>query len=107
MGAPLPKDAWSLPGEGVGRTARIGSGGEHAGVRIAMGHHRADAARADLGHPVAEGPELAPRVFGNARLHVELAGLVGARIVGVDEGLSGGAGRVRRLLWIHAEEQHV
>src|SRR5262249_13816614 len=55
-----------LPAERVGRAARIGPRGEHAGLRIAVRDHGADAARADLGHDMAERAEFGARALGNA-----------------------------------------
>ena len=72
----------------VRRAARIGAGREHARLRIAARHHRADAAGADLGHRVPERSELGAGALGNARLDVELTGPVDARIERVDERLA-------------------
>src|SRR3989475_5859089 len=72
-----------LPGEGIGRAARIGPRREDAGLRITTGHHRAVAAGSDLGDRVAERAQLRASALGNPRLDVEPPGPVDARIEGV------------------------
>src|SRR6266446_1792691 len=97
----------SLPGERVGRPARIGPGREHARLRIAAGHHRAEAAGSDLGDRVAERPELRAGALGDAWLDVELTGPVDVRIERVDEGLGREAQGLHGLLRVHSKDQQV
>src|SRR5205809_764983 len=66
-----------LERQGVGRTARIGARRQHPAVGLAARDDGPDAAGADLGPGVPEGPRLGGRDLGNARLHGELAGPFG------------------------------
>src|SRR5438067_1519136 len=97
----------ALPGQGVGRAARIGTGREYAGLRITPRHHRADAARAGLAHVVAESPQLGARPLGDGGLDVQLARPIHARIERVDERLRGEARRLDRLLRVHPEDEEI
>src|SRR5687767_8547023 len=96
-----------LPGQRVGRPARVGAGREHAGLGIAVTDDGADAAGADLADGVAERAQLRPDRLGDAGLDVELTGPVRARPERVDERLRRETRRLDGLLRVHAEDEHV
>src|SRR5262245_1093534 len=95
------------PGERVGWPARIGAGRQHARRRIAVRHHRADAASPDIAEHVPERSELRAHGLGDAGLDVQLTRPIDARVEGIDEGLRREARRLHGLLGIHPEHQHV
>src|SRR5437870_7248674 len=108
----VPSASWGagstrrvLPGQSVGGAARIGTGREHAGLGIAPRYHRTDAARAGLRHLVAERSKLGASPLGNARLDVQLARSIHARVERVDERLGREARRLDRLLRVHPEDE--